>query len=81
MVLALKRKNYIRILQQKEQIIVLLKSSLNEADTFELNEVVDESIIGGLIIKVGDKQIDESIKRKLTNIEREFEKNLYIKEY
>ena len=31
----------------------------------ELNEEVDESILGGAIVKIGDKQIDGSVKRNL----------------
>ncbi len=36
----------------------------------ELTEVVDESLIGGFVLKIGDKQIDESVKTKLANIQR-----------
>ena len=42
---------------------------------------MDEKIIGGVILRVGDKQIDESIRRKLSNLEMEFEKNPYIKDF
>lgn len=36
----------------------------------ELTEVLDESLIGGFVLKIGDKQIDESVKSKLANIQR-----------
>ncbi len=36
----------------------------------ELNEVLDESLIGGFVLKIGDKQIDESVKSKLAKIQR-----------
>jgi len=36
----------------------------------ELAEVLDESLIGGFVLKIGDKQIDESVKSKLANIQR-----------
>jgi len=36
----------------------------------ELTEIVDESLIGGFVLKIGDKQIDESVKSKLANIQR-----------
>ncbi len=65
--------------EQKAQVIALLKASNNTADV-DLKEIVDPTIIGGMIVKVGDKQIDESIKRKLTNLEMEFDKNVYIYE-
>lgn len=65
--------------EQKEKVIALLKEK-NNTETIDLVEVVDPSIIGGMILKVGDKQIDESIKRKLTNLEMEFNNNPYISE-
>ncbi len=36
----------------------------------ELTEILDESLIGGFVLKIGDKQIDESVKTKLANIQR-----------
>ncbi len=64
---------------QKSKIITLLKGEGN--DNIELNEIVNTDIIGGMIIKIGDKQVDESIRRKLTNLEMEFDENPYIREY
>jgi len=66
--------------EQKEAIIAILNAS-KETESVDLTEVVDPSLIGGMILRVGDKQIDESIKRKLANLEIEFEKNDYIKEF
>ena len=37
----------------------------------ELEEVVDEDLIGGLVLRIEDKQIDGSIKRKLQDIKQE----------
>ena len=36
----------------------------------ELIEELDESLIGGFVLTIGDKQIDESVKSKLANIQR-----------
>lgn len=36
----------------------------------ELIETVDTSLIGGFVLKIGDKQIDESVKSKLAKIQR-----------
>ena len=47
----------------------------------ELTEKVDESIIGGYILKVADRQIDDSIKSKLKALELKFSQNPYIKEF
>lgn len=37
----------------------------------ELEEEVDEELIGGLVLRIEDKQIDGSIKRKLQDIKQE----------
>src|SRR5690606_1117347 len=38
----------------------------------ELEESVDESLIGGYILTVGDRQIDESLNSKLKELKLEF---------
>lgn len=47
----------------------------------ELHEKQDKDLLGGYILKVGDRQIDESLKTKLEEIRREFSYNPYVKEY
>lgn len=37
----------------------------------ELEEKIDESLIGGYILRVGDKQIDDSVKNRLENLRAE----------
>ena len=49
-----------------------------DSGKIELNEEVNADLIGGFILQVGDKQIDESISRKLNNISREITKNHYV---
>ena len=46
----------------------------------ELKQHVDESIIGGLVIKIEDKLFDASIKHDLQFIKRQFVKNMYVKD-
>lgn len=41
-----------------------------------LNEEVDESLIGGYILNIGDKQIDDSVLRKLKSLERELTQDI-----
>ena len=36
--------------------------------TFEMNYQIDKSIIGGMIIRIGDRVVDSSIKSKLENM-------------
>jgi len=38
-----------------------------------IKNIVDESIIGGFVLQVGDKQYDASISGKLGNLRRDFE--------
>jgi len=45
----------------------------------KFNEIVDESIIGGFILKFDNKQIDESIVSRINKLEKEFNVNMYIK--
>lgn len=57
---------------QKERIVDrLLKTS--DYQTFEMNYAVDESLLGGMVIRIGDRVVDTSIKTKL----RELSKQLY----
>lgn len=65
--------------EQKSKIIDILLTK--NRDNVELKEIVNPDIIGGIIVRIGDKQVDESIRRKLTNLEMEFDENPYVKEY
>lgn len=47
----------------------------------ELTEKVDEEIIGGFIVEFEDMQYDASVLRKIKNLKKEFDVNLYIKGY
>lgn len=49
----------------------------------ELEESVDESLIGGYILTVGDKQIDESLNSKLKGLKLEFSHahKTFVKEF
>ena len=43
-----------------------------------LVKIVDESIIGGFILRVGDQQFDASIANKLNNLKRDFVKRAVV---
>ncbi len=60
----------------RERIIRLVEQT--EGRKVEIDEKVDPSILGGLIVKVGDKQYDGSISRKLKELKKDFSKNAYI---
>lgn len=47
----------------------------------ELVEKVDKDLIGGFVLRIGDKQVDSSIIRQIRELGRSFNENPYIKEY
>lgn len=56
----------------KTKIVAKIKTELNKEIIVE--EKVDPSIIGGLIVRVGDRQYDASIANKLNQLRKEFNK-------
>lgn len=52
---------------QTDKLAATLKAQVGK--TVTIKETVDESIIGGLIVKVGSKMIDTSIKSKLNALQ------------
>ena len=54
----------------KSQIIKLTKSlKSNFGKDIRINESVDEGLIGGMIVKVGSRMIDTTIKSKLNSLQ------------
>jgi F-type H+-transporting ATPase subunit delta len=45
-----------------------------------LEEKVDPELIGGIVLTVGDKQVDASIKAQLDKLRRGFDRNLFVSE-
>ena len=56
--------------KQKEQVVEKLLAT-TKYESFEMNYVVDKSLIGGMIVRIGDRVIDSSIQTKLSNLSRE----------
>jgi F-type H+-transporting ATPase subunit delta len=52
---------------QTEKLAATLKSNVGK--TVTINATVDESLIGGLVVKVGSKMIDTSIRSKLASLQ------------
>ena len=50
-------------------------------DNVELAEKVDSTIIGGAIIRMGDKQLDASVSKAISELRQIFNKNLYIQDF
>ena len=55
---------------QKEQIEKKLLET-TKYESFEMCYHVDESLIGGMVIRIGDRVVDSSIKTKLYELSRE----------
>jgi F-type H+-transporting ATPase subunit delta len=47
----------------------------------ELTASVDRDMIGGFVLKIGDRQIDASLRNKLKALKVKFSHNPYIKEF
>lgn len=62
----------------RAEIMGLLKTS--QGEKVELVEEVDKDLIGGFILRVGDKQHDASVSTKLRQLKNQFDDNLYNKE-
>ena len=60
----------------KEKVLDKVKDIIGKKVTLE--NIIDPSILGGFILKVGDKQYDASISGKMNNLRREFNDNLYV---
>lgn len=55
-----------------------IRARIGGDKTIEFVEKIDASLIGGFIVKVGDKQFDGSISRSISNLKKTFSKNDYI---
>jgi F-type H+-transporting ATPase subunit delta len=62
----------------KKKVLQLVKST--EQEEVEVVERIDESLIGGIIVRIGDKQVDASILRQINDLKKDFSKNPYIAE-
>jgi F-type H+-transporting ATPase subunit delta len=57
----------------KQQALALVKAQLN--GEIELVEKIDTNVIGGFILKIGDKQLDKSVARQLSNLKKQLTTN------
>ena len=63
----------------RKDLMQFLKKETNSE--IELKEAVDQSLIGGAIIRMDDIQFDASISSSLKSLKQKFSKNLYIENY
>jgi len=59
--------------EQKEAVKKRLLEITNNTE-YEMNYSIDESLIGGMVIRIGDKVVDSSIRTRLDTISRDLMK-------
>jgi len=60
----------------KEKILTKVKNIVGKKVSIE--NIIDPSLIGGFILRVGDKQFDASISGEMNDLRRQFDDNLYV---
>ena len=55
---------------QKEKVNARLLET-TDFETIEMNYTVDESLLGGMVIRIGDRVVDTSIKNKLRELSKQ----------
>jgi F-type H+-transporting ATPase subunit delta len=63
----------------RSKVMELVKSTAQ--GEVELVEKIDKNLIGGFVIRIGDRQVDASVSRKLTELRKSFSENPLIKEF
>ena len=63
----------------RQQVLDFIKKQ--GVSQVDLTEQVDESLIGGAILRIGHKQLDASVVRQIRDLKQSFNKNLYIKDF
>ncbi|MCS6969008.1 MAG: ATP synthase F1 subunit delta [Cytophagales bacterium] len=56
------------------------KANLLAGKQVELNVKIDPNLIGGFVLTVGDKQLDESVRSQLNKLRQVFAYNPYVRE-
>lgn len=63
----------------RKQVVELIEKRRDI--TVDLKEVIDPSIIGGFIVSTGNLRYDSSLTNSIKKLKKEFEENLYIREF
>ena len=58
---------------QKDKVVAKLLATTEYVD-FEMNYTVDETLIGGMVIRIGDRVVDSSIKHKIDELAKDLKK-------
>ena len=55
---------------QKEKVMKRLLET-TDFESFEMNYTVDKTLLGGMVIRVGDRVVDTSIQNKLKSLSKQ----------
>lgn len=61
-----------------QEILAKAKSKIGEEFTYKIDNKVNPYLIGGFILRVGDKQIDSTVRARLNKLKKEFNINDYV---
>lgn len=64
-----------------QEIVDQARQVMGPDYAYEVENKVDPNLIGGFILRVGDKQVDSSVRSKLVRLKKEFDKNEYIPKF
>ncbi len=64
-----------------DKIVEQSKKGLAPNSQVKVVNKIDSSLIGGFVLKIGNIQIDSSIKTKIASLKQDFSKNEYIPKY
>jgi F-type H+-transporting ATPase subunit delta len=62
--------------KSKKTILDIVKQTVT--GEIELIEKVNAELIGGFILTINDRQVDQSVKRKLNDLRKDFSVNLFV---
>ena len=60
----------------RKELIARLEAQTGK--TIQLEETIDPTLIGGFLLRIGDRQIDSTVKNKLRRLKNDFKDNPYI---
>ncbi|MBU3660062.1 MAG: ATP synthase F1 subunit delta [Flavobacteriales bacterium] len=63
-----------RALDAATKANIIAKISATVKGTLEITEIVDETIVGGFVVRMGDKQFDASVATQLLRMKQELSK-------
>lgn len=64
-----------------DNIVAKAKQTLATNSQVKVENKIDASLIGGFVLKIGNNQVDSSIKTKLATLKKDFLKNEYIPKF